>query len=81
MHNITIGRYNGAEGTATRVRCDERGNELSRESFKAHAGWIEGVRDDGSTWIMYLDGSGSPECFWPRRESDGAVIGDPVRLD
>jgi hypothetical protein len=47
---------------------------------KAFAGWIEGVRDDGTSWIMYLDAEGNPETFWAQRESDGAVIGDAMIL-
>ncbi|WP_131828895.1 hypothetical protein [Mycolicibacterium conceptionense] len=44
------------------------------------AGYVEGTRDDGSTWVMFLDESGSPAQFYGRREPDGAVVGDPVVL-
>jgi hypothetical protein len=81
MQNITIGRYRANEATAVRIRCDAGGNELGREDFQAHAGWIEGVRDDGSRWIMYTDAAGSPQIFWPHRGDDGAVRGVPVELD
>lgn len=80
MQNITIGRYSEGEAVATRIHCDAEGNEVSREQVQAHAGWIEGVRDDGTTWIMYMDAGGSPECFWPIRDESGAVSGDPVIL-
>lgn len=43
-------------------------------------GWIEGTRDDGSTWIMFLDAGGSPQVFWARRDEGGGVIGSPVDL-
>lgn len=43
-------------------------------------GWIEGTRDDGSRWIMYLDAEGSPEVFWAHRDEDGGVQGLPVAL-
>lgn len=80
MQNITIGRYRPGDLTATRVHHDDDGNEVSRETFDPHAGWIEGVRDDGTTWIMFMDAHGSPECFWARRESNGGVIGDGIDL-
>ncbi|MDO3335138.1 hypothetical protein [Mycobacteroides abscessus] len=44
------------------------------------SGYVEGTRDDGSTWIMFLDSEGSPAQFYSRREGSGAVIGDPVAL-
>jgi hypothetical protein len=47
---------------------------------KDYAGWIEGCRSDGSSWILWLDGEGSPAEFWGRREDSGAVIGEPVLL-
>ncbi len=47
---------------------------------EGYAGYIEGTRDDGTTWIMYLDESGSPALFWVEREESGAVVGDPVSL-
>lgn len=43
-------------------------------------GWIEGAREDGSTWILYLDEHGSPRMYWGRRDEAGGVIGDPVEL-
>ncbi|RBO82083.1 hypothetical protein [Nocardia puris] len=44
------------------------------------AGWIEGTREDGSTWILWLDDNGNPCVYFPHREPDGAVTGEPVRL-
>lgn len=69
MQNITIGRYPAASDIPADL------------GYKPHAGWIEGVRDDGSMWIMYLDGDGSPQTFFAVRTADGAVISDPVILD
>ncbi|QAX92890.1 hypothetical protein KNU39_gp81 [Gordonia phage Mutzi] len=80
MQRVTIGRYRDDEAQATRIHCDEQGNEVSREPFKAYAGWIEGVRDDGTTWIIYLDENGSPQTFWGERDDTGAIIGDPILL-
>lgn len=80
MHNVTIGRYKTAEAIATRIRCDAVGNELSREQFQAHTGWIEGIRGDGTKWILFMDEHGNPQTFWPLREPDGAVLGDPIEL-
>ncbi|WP_405137551.1 hypothetical protein [Nocardia sp. NBC_01388] len=75
MQNISIGRYSDNEGI---VHRGESG-EIERIE-KNYAGWIEGARDDGSTWIMWLDAHGNPECYWGRRDADGGVIGDPVLL-
>lgn len=80
MHNITIGRYKPGEAVATRVRHDDDGNEIGRETFQAHAGWIEGVRDDGTSWIMFLDAQGGPQVYWGQREADGAVTGEMIDL-
>lgn len=44
------------------------------------AGLVEGVRDDGSTWIMWLDEQGNPTLFWGKRDEGGGVIGDPIDL-
>lgn len=43
-------------------------------------GLVEGVREDGSSWIVFLDADGSPECFWGLRDECGGVIGDPILL-
>ncbi|WP_052372578.1 hypothetical protein [Nocardia otitidiscaviarum] len=76
MQNITIGRYQTDDFTHLHTEDGTPAEEIA-----AHfAGWIEGVRDDGSTWIMYLDAHGNPETFWGRREDTGAVIGDPIIL-
>jgi hypothetical protein len=76
MQNITIGRYQPGDFSHLQTEDGTPAEEIAAQ----FAGWIEGVRDDGSTWIMYLDAHGSPETFWSRREADGAVIGDPVDL-
>ena len=44
------------------------------------AGLIEGEREDGSRWIIYLDENGSPCVYFPQRDPDGAVLGDPIPL-
>lgn len=80
MHNITIGRYKPNEAVATRIHCDVDGTEVSRELVQAHTGWIEGVRDDGTTWVMFMDDRGNPLMFWPQREPDGTVRGNPIEL-
>lgn len=76
MQNITIGRYSDDEG---RVHRDEAGAIERIE--KTHDGWIEGIRDDGSTWIMFLNAAGSPEVYWGQRDPDGGVIGDGLPLE
>lgn len=79
MQNITIGRYAPEEGKITRVHYDGD-TEVRRSVDKAYAGWIEGIRDDGSTWILWLDDKGGPVSYWGRREESGAVIGGPIDL-
>ncbi|WP_280319945.1 hypothetical protein [Nocardia wallacei] len=76
MQNITIGRYRPGDLVVVRDEGDGRVQEIA----DAYAGWIEGVRDDGSTWIMYLDAAGNPEIYWGRRDEDGGVIGDGILL-
>lgn len=71
MQNITIGRYKPS------------GRELPEgvhDVCESYDGWIEGVRDDGSSWIMWLDAHGNPESFSARRDETGAVIGEPIDL-
>ncbi|WP_109527243.1 MULTISPECIES: hypothetical protein [Nocardia] len=79
MQNITIGRYKPSEGNITKVHYDGDG-EVSREVVHSYAGWVEGVREDGSSWILWLDEDASPVAFYGRREADGAVIGEPIEL-
>ena len=50
------------------------------DTASEYAGWLEGVRDDGTSWIMWLDGEGNPTVFWPRRAEDGGVVGEPITL-
>jgi len=45
-----------------------------------YSGLVEGVRDDGSSWIMWLDENGSPALYWARRDEGGGVIGEPIDL-
>lgn len=79
MQNITIGRYKPDEGNITKIHYE--GDEVvRREVVHSYAGWIEGIREDGTTWILWLDEHGSPKTFWAQREPDGAVIGEPVFL-
>lgn len=85
MQNITIGRYKPTPGgpfsdLPVAVKDDE-GTVVSTTDVSAYFdGWIEGVRDDGSTWIMWLDATGNPTTFYPNRDADGGVIGDPIIL-
>lgn len=45
-----------------------------------YSGLIEGERDDGTTWVMWLDNNGSPAVFWAQRDETGAVVGDAISL-
>lgn len=44
---------------------------------KDFAGYIEPAE---KSWIIYLDADGKPALYWPKRDADGGVIGDPVEL-
>lgn len=33
-----------------------------------------------ASWIIYLNADGKPYLYWPERDADGAVVGDPVRI-
>lgn len=58
---------------------------ISIERYKTptsgYSGLIEGETDGGHRWIMYIDEQGRPAVFWPERETDGAVVGDGIKLD
>lgn len=73
MQNITIGRYK-PHGRTLDVGDD------AVDVADHFDGWIEGVRDDGTSWIMWLDATGNPIVFFPQREEDGAVVGDPIDI-
>lgn len=75
MQRITIGRYKPYNLPITAkpgVTVTDVADDFD--------GWVEGVRDDGSSWILFIDPDGSPSVFWPTRDEEGAVIGDPIRL-
>ncbi|MCX8559749.1 hypothetical protein OS122_02400 [Mycolicibacterium mucogenicum] len=73
MQNITIGRYGKIPADVPR----QAGVTPVQDLFD---GWIEGVRDDGTTWIMWLDAHGSPTAFYAERDEDGGVASEPVNL-
>lgn len=74
MQNITIGRYRPASDSGLIVPPG------SVDVADLYAGWIEGTREDGSGWILWLDAQGSPDVFWGQRDPDGGIVGDPVVL-
>lgn len=44
---------------------------------KEYAGWIEPA---DKSWIIFTDSEGKPDLFFAARESNGAVIGEGVKL-
>lgn len=42
-----------------------------------YSGYIE---PEDRSWIIYLDTDGKPSRYYPQRDNDGAVIGEPVHL-
>lgn len=78
MKRVSIERYNTAlEDVPLSDGLDPDRVSLVQDWY---SGLIEGERDDGSTWIMFLDQNGSPQLFWGLRDEDGGVVGDPIRL-
>lgn len=75
MQRVTIGRYGTIPADIPRPA-----DPALTPAQDMYAGWIEGVRDDGTEWVMFLDKDGGPECYWARRAGDGGVLGDPVNL-
>lgn len=75
MQRITIGRYKPSDLPVTA----EPGVTVT-DVADDFDGWVEGVRDDGSSWIMFVDATGNPVNFWPRRDELGGVEGEPIML-
>lgn len=44
---------------------------------KDWAGYIEPA---DKSWIIYLHADGKPALYWPERDADGGVVGEPVEL-
>lgn len=45
------------------------------------AGLIEGEAEDGTRWVLWLDGKGMPAVYFPERDYEtGAVIGEGTVL-
>jgi hypothetical protein len=84
MQRITIGRYKPTPGgpfTDLPFPVENEGTVYSTTDVSAYFdGWVEGVRDDGSTWIMWLDSKGNPTVFYANRDEDGGVD-DASRID
>ena len=66
MKRITVGRYDRSHP-----------HPPATPDPLGYSAWIEGVRDDDSTWILFIDNNGNPSSYWPVREGDGAVVDDP----
>jgi hypothetical protein len=45
-----------------------------------YAGWVEGTRDDGTSWILFIDENSSPAEFFAQRDESGAILGEAVAL-
>jgi hypothetical protein len=42
--------------------------------------WAGCVYDDAESWIIFLDKDGRPSLYWPERDENGGVIGEPIVL-
>lgn len=83
MQRITVGRYKPFDTVddPTDAALERFGAAITAiDVSTVFDGWIEGVRDDGSSWIMWLDALGNPMVFFGQRDENGGVEGDPVIL-
>jgi len=78
MQNITIARYQPGDFDDVKLWTED--GVPVKQVAESFAGYVEGIRDDGSTWIMFIDAEGGPCVYWGRREPDGGVIGDGIPL-
>lgn len=74
MQRITIGRYKPTRTLATVDLGDHGATAIDVADI--YDGWVEGVRDDGTSWIMWLDANGNPTVFYGKRDEDGGVDDD-----
>lgn len=42
--------------------------------------WAGCIYDDNESWIIFLDADGRPSLYWPQRDENGGVIGEPIVL-
>lgn len=91
MQRITISRYNPTNSIDLQCELAEDGKSARLVDITDHySGVVEGERDDGTTWSMFIDAHGSPELFWSEQtptsiDADGnvvggGVIGEPILL-
>ncbi|MFF8327860.1 hypothetical protein ACH49M_21375 [Rhodococcus qingshengii] len=62
------------------MQCIAIGRHEHESVTREYADWIEGIRNDGSTWIMWLDENGSPTQSFAHRDVDGGIEGEAVAL-
>lgn len=79
MNNITIGRYKPYD-LPVNIKTEDGEPIAVVDIADLYDGWIEGVRDDGSRWIMWLDAKGNPTVFYPRRDEDGGIACESIDL-
>lgn len=92
MNRVTISRFTPGSDMVKNSSCvltDDDGTEHVEKIEDHYSAVIEGERNDGSRWIMFVDADGSPELFWSERDPDqivdgvqigGGVIGEPINL-
>jgi hypothetical protein len=64
------GNHHQPEGTSMQNISIGRYSEAESLTH-GYDGWIEGIRADGTTWIMWLDDNGSPRQFYGDRDPEG----------
>lgn len=75
MQRITIGRYGTIPADVSRPA-----DPALTPAQDMYAGWVEGVRNDGTEWVLYIDKDGSPEVYFATRDTGGGVESEPVVL-
>ena len=67
--NITIGRYE--------VPTDEERAQWPEGTGYPSDKWESYIEPEDRSWILYV-GTDGGVAFWPHRDADGGVIGEPV---
>lgn len=56
---------------------DVRYGRYDTSKIPGFSGWVE---DAARSWIVFLGPHGAPAVYFPRRDADGGVIGEPIDL-
>jgi hypothetical protein len=54
--------------------------QVTRYSNPDSLGYGGYIEPSSGNWIIFLNEDGKPVVYWPEREEDGAVVGEPFYL-